>query len=129
MFARDLQDDCNEAEKLHQKRQQKQQNCCNSYKDFENLEPILTECKISVRETLDQLGELALRKSHFTDTKFIKRFISKKSNSHSQGAVEKLQKLFSESEILKAPQGGQFQIPEVMRHEYVIDAVKVLCFR
>ena len=34
MFARDQQDDCKEAEKLNQKRQQKQQNCCNSYKNL-----------------------------------------------------------------------------------------------
>ena len=130
MFARDLQDNCKEAEKLNQKRQQKQQNCCNSYKDFENLEPILTECMISVGETLDQVDDLALRTSHFTDTKFLKWFIEKeKSNYHGEGVVEKLQKLLSESEILEAAQEGQFQIPEVARHEYVIDAVKKLCFQ
>ena len=85
---------------------------------------------ISVGETLDQVDELALRKNHFTDTKFLKGFNEKeKSNSHGQGVIEKLQKLLSESEILEAAQEGQFQIPEVTRHKYVIDAVKKLCFR
>ena len=60
------------------KKEQKQQNCCNSYKNYKNLEPILTECMISVREALDKLGELALWKNLFTDTKFIKGFIQKK---------------------------------------------------
>ena len=48
---------------------------------------------ISVGETLDQVDELALRTSHFTDTKFLKGFLEKeKSNSHGQGVIEKLQK-------------------------------------
>ena len=85
---------------------------------------------ISVGEALDQLGELALRTNHITDTKFLKGFIGKeKSNSHGQGVIEKLQKLLSESEILEAAQEGQFQIPEVTHHKYVIDAVKELCFQ